>query len=75
MLSQDEMLHKASDKDPNLGFDGGVLRISVDVEIIADRLSKVDCNPCRARVHSFMVVVLFIWPVVLCFEVSPKLSF
>jgi hypothetical protein len=30
MLSQDEMLHKASDNDPNLGFDGGVLAISVD---------------------------------------------
>jgi hypothetical protein len=30
MLSQDEMLHKASDNDPNLGFDGGVLEISVD---------------------------------------------
>jgi hypothetical protein len=30
MLSQDEMLHKASDDDSNLGFDRGVLEISVD---------------------------------------------
>jgi hypothetical protein len=27
MLSQDEMLHKASDNDPNRGFDGGVSEI------------------------------------------------
>jgi len=27
------------------------------------------------RVHSFMALVLFIWLVVLCFEISPKLTF
>jgi hypothetical protein len=74
MLSQDEMLHKASDNDPNLGFDGGVSAITLMMEIIADRLSKADWNPCRARVHSFLAVVLFIWLVLLCFEVSPKLN-
>lgn len=27
------------------------------------------------RVHSFMAALLFIWLVVVCFEVSPKLAF
>jgi hypothetical protein len=45
------------------------------VEIIADRLSKADWNPCRARIHSFMAVVLFIWLVVLLLRGISKIKF
>ena len=57
------------DGDSNLRFGGGVS------EIIWQQTSKADWHRCRARVHSFIAVVLFIWLVVLCFEISPKLSF
>jgi hypothetical protein len=63
MLSQDEMLHKASDNDPNLGFNGGVLEISLDGgnHLSTDLAKLIGIHTERGSILLWRLFSLFGW--------------